>query len=276
MGIETIQEHRCFGGLQGFYRHDSRETGTQMRFSVFVPPGLEGKAPVLYFLSGLTCSEQNFTTKAGFQRHAVEHGLVVVAPDTSPRGDVPDDPSWDLGVGAGFYVDAVEQPWARFYRMYSYVTSELPALVAAEFPVDAGRQGITGHSMGGHGALVIGLRNPQTFKSVSALAPIAAPTLVPWGIKAFSSYLGDDRSLWSAYDACALLRAGHEQGPILVDQGLSDNFLETQLKPEELELAAEDVGQELELRMHEGYDHSYFFIATFIGDHLAHHAKLLG
>lgn len=279
MTIETLSEHRCFGGRQGFYRHRSAETGTDMRFAVYTPPQAErGPVPVVWFLSGLTCTEENFTTKAGAQRVAAELGIAIVAPDTSPRGpDVPADPqgSYDFGLGAGFYVDATQQPWARNYRMYSYVTRELPELVRGRFRVDAARQGISGHSMGGHGALTIALKNPERFRAVSAFAPISAPSQVPWGQKALAGYLGPDRERWAEYDATALIRAGRRVKDILVDQGDADQFLQTQLKPDLLEAACKERGIPLTLRLQPGYDHSYYFIATFIEDHLRwHHARL--
>lgn len=251
-----------------------------MNFSVFVPPqAKEGPIPVMYYLSGLTCTEENFTVKAGAQRYAAEHGLTLVAPDTSPRGpDVPDDPdSWDFGSGAGFYVNATEAPWNVHYRMYSYVVDELPQVIAKNFPVDITRQGIFGHSMGGHGALVCGLRNPDMFKSISAFAPIAAPTQCSWGQKAFSGYLGSDSNTWGQYDASQLvLTHPQSERPILIDQGTADTFLaQKQLLPEVFETACKQAGQPLILRLQEGYDHSYFFIASFMADHIAHHAALL-
>ncbi|MEZ4449366.1 MAG: S-formylglutathione hydrolase [Nannocystaceae bacterium] len=276
--LTVITEQRCFGGVQGIYSHPSRSTGTTMRLSVFVPPqAASGPRPVLLFLSGLTCTEENFTTKAGVQRYAAEHGLIVVAPDTSPRGEgVADDPAYDLGQGAGFYVDATEAPWAPHYKMYSYVTDELPALLAGAFPAREGALGICGHSMGGHGALVIGLREPGRFRSVSAIAPIVAPTQVPWGQKALAAYLGDDRARWAEVDACALIEAGRRvAGTIKVDQGDADKFLDLQLRPRLLEGACRAAGQPLDLRIHAGYDHSYYFIATVIGEHVAHHAAAL-
>ncbi len=277
MTITTRSEQRCFGGTQGFYTHASSSTGTEMKLGVYVPPHAEGaKLPVLYYLAGLTCTEETFAIKAGAQRLAAELGLVLVTLDTSPRGlDLPgDSASWDFGVGAGFYVDATEAPWAKHYRMYSYVVDELPALIEQHFPVSE-RRGITGHSMGGHGALVIALRNPERYRSVSAFAPIANPVAVPWGEKAFGNYLGADRARWAAYDASLLLRAKAFPGEILVDQGLSDQFLANQLHPEALEAAAAASGQKLTLRRHEGYDHSYWFIETFVADHLEWHAERL-
>jgi S-formylglutathione hydrolase len=280
LSFETVSQSRCFGGTQFVYRHASRETGTPMRLAVYVPPqAKDAKVPVLWFLSGLTCTEENFTVKAGAQRVASELGLMLIAPDTSPRGeDMPDDAqgAYDFGLGAGFYVDAVEAPWARHYRMRSYIERELPDLIAKNLPADMSRQGITGHSMGGHGALTIALRNPGRFKAVSAFAPIASPMNCPWGEKALSNYIGPDRSAWRAYDACALIEDGARLPDLLIDQGTADSFLESQLKPQLLEGACARAGQPLTLRMQEGYDHSYFFIATFIEDHLRWHAKRLG
>ena len=277
--MRIVEQHACFGGSQQVWSHASSSLGCEMRFGVFLPrAALEGRAcPTLYWLSGLTSTEQNFITKAGAQQHADRLGLIVVAPDTSPRGDeVADDPSYDLGKGAGFYVDATEAPWASHYRMQSYVASELPALVEASFPAD-GRRGISGHSMGGHGALVTALRNPGRYHSVSAFAPIVAPTRVPWGQKAFRAYLGDDVDRWTSWDACELVAGAAERLPLLVDQGGADEFLETQLRPHLLQQACAAAGHPLELRMQAGYDHSYYFIATFIGDHIEHHARhLLG
>ena len=270
----------CFGGTVGYYTHPSKTCGCSMNFSVFVPPQAQaGPVPVIYYLSGLTCTEDNFTVKAGAQRYAAEHGLMLVAPDTSPRGDnVPDDgDSWDFGSGAGFYVNATEAPWNSHYRMYSYVVEELPQFIAQHFSIDADRQGIFGHSMGGHGALVCGLRNPDQFKSISAFAPIAAPSQCPWGRKAFSGYLGGDTKTWERYDASQLvLSHAQPNRPILIDQGTADMFLtQKQLLPEVFESACKQAGQPLTLRFQEGYDHSYFFIASFMADHIAHHAALL-
>jgi S-formylglutathione hydrolase len=276
--LETNGEHRSFGGVQGYYRHESTETGTPMRFAVFLPPAAaSGPVPVLYFLAGLTCTEENFTVKAGAQRRAAELGLALVMPDTSPRGtDLPGEhDNYDFGSGAGFYLDATEAPWSVNYRMYSYVTRELPALVEEHFDVDAARSGIFGHSMGGHGALVCALRNPGRYRSVSAFAPICAPTHCPWGEKAFTGYLGPQRAAWRGWDAAALIEDGHRAPGILVDQGLADSFLATQLMPERLEQACASAGQPLTLRRHAGYDHSYFFIATFVADHLEWHAARL-
>jgi S-formylglutathione hydrolase len=276
--LETISESRCFGGVQSVYSHAAEATQCTMRFSLFRPPQADsGPVPVLYWLSGLTCTEENFAVKAGAQRHAAEHGVMLVAPDTSPRGvNLPgEDDTYDFGSGAGFYVDATEAPWSAHYRMYRYVTEELPALIMGNFPGDALRQGVFGHSMGGHGALVCALRNPGLYKSVSAFAPIVAPTQVPWGEKAFSGYLGADRAGWRHYDACELIRDGARAPDILIDQGTADGFLEEQLRPELLRETCAAAGQPLTLRLQDGYDHSYYFIASFVGDHIAHHAKAL-
>ncbi|MEI9965856.1 MAG: S-formylglutathione hydrolase [Caulobacteraceae bacterium] len=279
MPLEIVSESRSFGGTQLYCRHASAQTGTLMRFAAYLPPAARaGKVPVVWFLSGLTCTEDNFTVKAGAQRVAAELGLMLVAPDTSPRGEgVPDDPegAYDFGLGAGFYVDATEAPWARHYRMRSYVERELPALVGAELPADLGRQSIMGHSMGGHGALTIALRDPGRFKAVSAFAPISSPMHCPWGEKALGGYLGADRAAWRDYDACALIEDGARVPDILVDQGGNDPFLARELKPELLEAACAAAGQPLTLRRQEGYDHSYFFIASFIEDHLRWHADRL-
>jgi S-formylglutathione hydrolase len=277
MTFQNTKTHAAHGGTLRYLRHDSETTGTPMTLSVFVPPG-EGPFPVLVWLSGLTCTEDNFTTKAGAYRAAAQHGLIVVAPDTSPRGDgVADDPAYDLGQGAGFYVDATQDPWAPHFRMESYVTRELIALVDAEFPT-TGVRSISGHSMGGHGALTLALRHPELFRSVSAFAPIASPTRCAWGEKAFSAYLGQDHDAWAAHDAALLIAAGAARGvydDILVDQGDADAFLADQLKPDLLAAAAEAAGQRLTLRMQPGYDHSYFFMASFIDDHVAFHAARL-
>ncbi len=275
--METIKAHQVHGGTLRYLRHDSAVTGTPMTLSVFTPPG-EGPFPVLIWLSGLTCTEDNFTTKAGTYAAAAEHGVIVVAPDTSPRGEgVADDPAYDLGQGAGFYVDATEAPWAAHFRMESYVTGELIALIDAEFPTTKVR-GISGHSMGGHGALTLALRHPELFQSVSAFAPIASPTRCPWGEKALGAYLGADRKAWAGHDAALLIEAGTAHGvydDILIDQGDADPFLTAQLKPELLAEAAKASGQKITLRMQPGYDHSYFFMASFIADHVAFHAKRL-
>ena len=276
--MEVLSRARCFGGEQRVLRHASAETGTPMRVAAFVPPqALAGaRVPVVWFLAGLTCTEENFTVKAGAQRVAAELGLLLVAPDTSPRGEgVPDDPGYDFGQGAGFYVDATEAPWARHFRMRSYIESELPDLVAAALPADMTRQGIMGHSMGGHGALTIALRNPGRFRAVSAFAPIASPMRCPWGEKALAGYLGEDRAAWRAYDATALIEDGARVPDLLVDQGMADGFLENQLKPELLEAACAAAGIPLTLRRQAGYDHSYYFIASFIEDHLRWHAARL-
>ena len=277
--IKAVTQNLCFGGVQSVYTHAARETRCAMRFGVFLPPQANSRrVPVLYWLSGLTCTEDNFIVKAGAQRIASELGLAIVVPDTSPRGlGIPGEAdSYDFGLGAGFYVDATEPPWAAGYRMYSYVTKELPALVAATFPVDAARVGIFGHSMGGHGALTIALKNPHTYKSMSAFAPIASPMRCPWGQKALTGYLGADSSRWREYDATALIEDRGWTGPaILVDQGTHDQFLESQLKPELLQEACRRSGVSLDLHLRSGYDHSYFFIATFIEDHLRFHASHL-
>ena len=274
--MQRVESHACFGGTQTVWTHESNALGCPMRFGVYLPPQAEQKrCPVLYWLSGLTCTEQNFITKAGAQRFAAEHGLILVAPDTSPRGEaVADDEAYDLGQGAGFYLNATESPWSGHYRMYDYVVEELPQLIEKRFPASEAR-GISGHSMGGHGALVIALRNAERYRSVSAFAPIVAPAEVPWGEKALSAYLGEDRDTWRAWDACALIADGARVSNILVDQGTGDDFLDTQLRPQRLITACEKAGQPLDLRMQPDYDHSYYFIATFIGEHLAHHAKAL-
>ncbi|MCA9668255.1 MAG: S-formylglutathione hydrolase [Myxococcales bacterium] len=279
MGFEQVSAIRCFGGVQRVVKHDSRETKTPMSVAIFEPPGAgERPLPVVYFLSGLTCTEQNFITKAGAQRVAAELGLYVVAPDTSPRGaGAPgEDDDWDFGTGAGFYVDATTDGFRDHYRMYSYITEELPQLVHAELRT-AGpeRQSVMGHSMGGHGALVIGLRNPERYRAISAFAPICAPSQCPWGAKAFSGYLGDDREAWKAYDASELVRSTGHPESILIDQGVDDQFLAEQLLPERFAAAAEAAGQAFTLRMQPGYDHSYYFIASFVEDHLRHHAARL-
>lgn len=275
--MERLEHHASFGGRQEVWQHASRATGTPMRLGVYLPPqALAGaRCPVLYWLSGLTCTEQNFITKAGAQQHAAAHGLIVVAPDTSPRGaGVPDDAAYDLGQGAGFYVDATQQPWAAHYRMQDYVAEELPALIEQHFPATDGR-GIFGHSMGGHGALVTALRHPGRYRSVSAFAPIAAPAQVPWGQKTLAAYLGDDPEAWAGWDAAALVaRARGERLPLLVDQGEADEFL-PQLRPDLLQAACDQAGHPLTLRMQPGYDHSYYFIASFMGEHVAHHAAVL-
>ncbi|MET0267067.1 MAG: S-formylglutathione hydrolase [Duganella sp.] len=280
--LELLSEHACFGGVQRFYRHQSREIGLPMRFSVFLPATPENPAsapqPALFFLAGLTCNEETFMIKAGAQRYAAQAGLVLIAPDTSPRGANAEGEteSWDFGVGAGFYLDATQAPWAQHYRMQSYI-HELRELVIAELNIDAGRIGIFGHSMGGHGALTLALKRPDAFRSVSAFAPIAAPSLAPWGKKAFSGYLGDDVSAWEQYDASVLMSRLQTPFPagILIDQGLGDKFLAEQLYPEVFEDACERAAQPLELRRHAQYDHGYYFIATFIEDHIRFHARNL-
>jgi len=278
--LETLSQHRCFGGTQGFYRHASATIGLPMRFSVYQPPQAQhGPVPVLFYLAGLTCTEETFMIKAGAQRFAARHGIMLVAPDTSPRGAgiAGEADSWDFGVGAGFYLDATEAPWSAHYKMYSYVVRELRELVLAQFPARAERVGIFGHSMGGHGALTVALKNPDLYRSVSAFAPIAAPMQCPWGEKAFSGYLGTDRDSWRAYDASALmqeLKTPFPQG-ILIDQGTDDQFLEKQLLPERFEAACAAAGQPLTLRRQPGYDHGYYFISTFIEDHLEFHQRSL-
>ena len=276
--METLSTALGHGGTQGVYRHASRETGTDMTFSVFVPPqaGAGATCPVVWYLSGLTCTHANVTEKGEFRAACADLGLIFVAPDTSPRGEaVPDDDAYDFGQGAGFYVDATEAPYAANYRMYSYVTQELPELIAANFPADMARQGMTGHSMGGHGALTIALRNPGRFRSVSAFAPIAAPSQVPWGEKALGGYLGEDRAAWRAHDAVALIEDGARLPELLVDVGESDAFVEKQLRPDLLERSCAAAGIPLQLRLQGGYDHSYYFISTFMADHLRWHAERL-
>ncbi|AIY41357.1 S-formylglutathione hydrolase [Collimonas arenae] len=278
--MELVSEHACFGGTQGFYRHTSAEIGLPMRFSVFQPPQARlGAVPVLFFLAGLTCTEETFMVKAGAQRYAAQHGIMLVTPDTSPRdtgiegvGD-----SWDFGNGAGFYLDATQAPWAAHFRMYSYVLHELRQTIVREFPARADRIGIFGHSMGGHGALVLALRNPDVYRSVSAFAPITAPSLCPWGQKAFNNYLGAGQAGWRDYDATQLMLGLSKPFPqeILIDQGLGDKFLAEQLLPEQFEAACAQAGQRLTLRRHAAYDHGYYFISTLTEDHLAFHHKIL-
>lgn len=278
MSMEAVSTNRAHGGVQGVYRHASTATGTPMTFSVFVPDHAEGaKMPVLWYLSGLTCTHANVAEKGEYRAACAEHGVIFIAADTSPRGDdVPDDDAYDFGKGAGFYVDATQEPWSANYRMRSYVEDELPGLILREFPMaDLSRQGITGHSMGGHGALTIGLRNPDRFRSVSAFAPIVAPSQCPWGVKALTGYLGEDREDWRGYDACAMIADGLRVPELLVDQGDADAFLTEQLKPELLEAACRKAGIDLTLRMQKGYDHSYYFISTFMADHIAWHAERL-
>jgi S-formylglutathione hydrolase len=283
MNIETLNETACFGGRIGFYRHASECNDCDMQFSVFVPPqAAHGKVPVLTFLSGLTCTEENFMVKSGAQRVAAELGLMLVSPDTSPRGaDVPDDPDddYDFGLGAGFYLNATAEPWSRHYHMYDYVTQELPAVVFNNFSGDAERHGLTGHSMGGHGALTIGLRNPDLYRSLSAFAPICTTLHSPWGRKALGYYLGGDTTSWHEYDACEVARSVSDPTAYdksLVDQGADDPYREEHLQPERLQQACAESGLPLALRVHDGYDHGYYFIATFIEEHLRHHAKRLG
>ena len=276
--IETLSEHSCFGGVQGFYRHASNVIGLPMRYGVYRPPqAAQGPVPVLIWLAGLTCSEETFAIKAGAQRVAAELGLMLVTPDTSPRetGVASADASWDFGNAAGFYIDATNEPWARHWRMESYLTQELPALLAQQFSVRAEATALFGHSMGGHGALTLGLKHPGLYRSVSAFAPIAAPMQCPWGVKAFSGYLGEDRSAWAVHDATALIQAGQRLPPLLVDQGLADKFLAEQLNIDGFEAACRAAGQPLTLRRHAGYDHGYYFIASFIEDHLRFHAAAL-
>ena len=278
MTLETKSTNKSFGGTQGVYSHQSTSTGTEMTFSLFVPDG-DGPFPVLWYLSGLTCTHANVTEKGEFRRACAEHGIIFIAPDTSPRGEgVPDDPegAYDFGLGAGHYVNATVEPWAEHYQMRSYIEDELPALIGENFEkADMSRQGITGHSMGGHGALTIGLRNPDSYKSMSAFAPIVSPLNCPWGEKALSGYIGDDRAKWREYDACALIEDGARVPALLVDQGLDDTFLDGQLKPELLEAACAGTGIDLTLRRQAGYDHSYYFISTFMADHIAWHAERL-
>ena len=276
--LERVSQSRCFGGRLEFYKHPAATCRTEMRFSVYSPPQAESEpVPVLYYLSGLTCTEENFMAKAGAQRLAAEHGLMLVAPDTSPRNNatVGEAESWDLGIGAGFYVDATQSPWATHYRMYSYVACELPQLIRQNFAVRPDRQGIFGHSMGGHGALICALKQPEQYASVSAFAPIAAPMRCPWGQKAFGHYLGPDRQSWKAYDASELVLTTQLSHSILIDQGSADPFLDSQLQPELFQQACAQVGQPLELRIQPGYDHSYYFIASFMADHIRHHAEQL-
>ena len=274
-----IDSHRSHGGEQQRYRHRSETLGCDMVYSVFLPPqATDGPVPVLYYLSGLTCTDENFVAKAGAQQHAARHGIAIVAPDTSPRGEeVPDDPdgAWDFGSGAGFYVNATQAPWDKHYRMYDYVLEELPALINESMPVDGDRQAITGHSMGGHGALTVGLRNPDRYRSISAFSPICSPSQCPWGHKALGRYLGDDQTQWLAHDACHLIGQASRHVPILVDQGGSDGFLVEQLKPELLMSAATEAGYPINLRLQAGYDHSYFFVSSFMADHMAFHAQYL-
>ncbi len=276
--MDTLSEHGCFGGTQGFFRHESAVIGLPMKLGVYVPPqAAQGPVPVLFYLAGLTCTEETFAIKAGAQRVAAELGLMLVTPDTSPRdtGIEGADAAWDFGHGAGFYLDATQAPWAARFRMESWVTQELRELVLSRFPARADRVGIFGHSMGGHGALTLALRHPGLYQSVSAFAPIAAPMQCPWGVKAFSGYLGEDRAAWARHDATALVKAGAKLPPLLIDQGLADKFLAEQLHPHLFEQACAEAGQPLTLRQHAGYDHGYYFIASFVEDHLRHHATTL-
>lgn len=276
MTLYTISEQTAFGGTQGVYSHASTSTHTEMTFSVFMPEG-EGPFPVLWYLSGLTCTHANVTEKGEYRAACAQLGIIFIAPDTSPRGEnIPNDDAYDMGQGAGFYVNASEAPWAKHFHMRDYVETELPTIIAAEFPkADMSRQGITGHSMGGHGALTIGLRNPKTFKSISAFSPIVAPMQCPWGEKAFSGYLGTDKPAWEEYDACSLVQSGARADHILIDQGLADNFFEEQLKTHLFEQTCKAAGQNVTIRMQDGYDHSYYFISTFLGEHIAWHANHL-
>lgn len=276
--LELVSRAKMFEGSVETYTHASKETRTKMRFTVFVPPQAKDKrVPILYWLSGLTCTDENFTVKAGAQQWAAQHGILLVAPDTSPRGAGVEGETqdWDFGVGAGFYVDATQPKWSANYRMYSYASQELPSIIKEKFPVLADRESVFGHSMGGHGALVLALREPNRFRSVSAFAPIVAPSRCPWGQKAFTNYLGEDRAKWAEYDASELVLKSAWKKPILVDQGLDDKFLKDQLMPEHFEAACSRAGVPLQLRRQPGYDHSYFFISTFVKDHIAHHAKYL-
>lgn len=276
--LTTLSEHACHGGVQGFYQHDSSVIGLPMKFGAYLPPQAQhGPVPMLFYLAGLTCTEETFAIKAGAQRHAAEHGLMLVTPDTSPRSTAVEgaDAAWDFGTGAGFYLDATEAPWRQHWRMASYVTRELRALVLQHFNARADRAGLFGHSMGGHGALTLAMNHPDLYQSVSAFAPIAAPMQCPWGLKAFGGYLGDDRRGWARHDATELIKAGARLPPLLIDQGLADPFLAEQLHPHLFEAACLEAGQPLTLRRHAGYDHGYYFISTFMADHIAHHARHL-
>lgn len=274
--MKRLEHHFCFGGWQEVHQHTSKTLNCSMNFAIFLPEQTRSrKLPVLYWLSGLTCTEQNFITKAGAQRYASEHEVIVVAPDTSPRGeDVANDEAYDLGVGAGFYLNATRKPWAAHFQMYDYITKELPELIEAHFPANT-KKAISGHSMGGHGALTIALKNPGLYRSVSAFSPIVAPTQVPWGQKAFTAYLGDDTEAWKEYDTVSLVSRSKEHIPLLIEQGLADEFLESQLRPELLKTICDQMNYPLTLNLREGYDHSYYFISSFIGEHIAYHAKFL-
>ncbi|PXX18408.1 S-formylglutathione hydrolase [Nitrosomonas ureae] len=277
--LETRSLHQCFGGIQGFYQHPSEIIGLPMRFSVYQPPQAQyQRVPVVFFLAGLTCTEETFMIKTGAQRYAAEYGLMLVSMDTSPRqtGTAGETDDWDFGAGAGFYLDATQAPWSQYFRMESYITQELRQIIIDQFPADPNRIGIFGHSMGGHGALTLALRYPELFRSVSAFAPICAPMQCPWGQKAFRHYLGEDQSSWRQYDATALIADGRSISDLLIDQGLNDQFLTQQLYPEALEKACREADQKLTLRFHSGYDHSYYFISTFIGEHLKYHREQLG
>lgn len=275
--METVSTNQAHGGVQGVYRHASSALGSDMTFSVYVPPHADGaKLPVLWYLSGLTCTHANVTEKGEYRAACAKHGVILVAPDTSPRGEgVPDDEAYDFGQGAGFYLDAAQEPWATHFRMRSYIEDELPALIAEHFPADMARQGITGHSMSGHGALTIALRSPDRFRSVSAFSPIVAPSQVPWGQKALAGYLGEDRAAWRAYDAVAMIEDGARIPQLLIDTGSADPFLDKELKPELIEAACRDAGIALTQRIQPGYDHSYYFVSTFLADHIAWHAARL-
>lgn len=277
-GVKTLSEHACHGGVQGFHEHLSDAIGLPMRFGVFRPPqAASARVPVLVYLAGLECNEQTFAMKAGAQQHAARHGLMLVTPDTSPRGTgiAEADAAWDFGTAASFYLDATEAPWRAHWRMARWLTQELPALIEAQFAGDTRRLGLFGHSMGGHGALTLGLKHPSLFRSVSAFAPIAAPMRSPWGEKAFLGYLGEDRQAWREHDATELVKAGARSAHLLIDQGLADRFLASQLHPDLFEAACQAAGQPLTLRRHAGYDHGYYFISTFVADHIAHHAEAL-
>ncbi len=274
--MKKVETHNSFGGIQEVWQHSSTTLNCEMRFAIYLPPQVkQGARPVLYWLSGLTCTEQNFITKAGAQQYAAEHGVIIVAPDTSPRGDnVANDAAYDLGQGAGFYLNATQAPWAQHFQMFTYITQELPKLIESNFPANQQRS-ISGHSMGGHGALICAIKKPGFYKSVSAFSPIVAPSQVPWGEKAFTNYLGSDNQKWLEWDSCALLASAKDKFTILVDQGSADEFLENQLKPQLLKDVCDKHGHKLSLNMHQGYDHSYYFISSFIGQHIKYHAQAL-